>query len=154
MRVYVQSSLDVYGIVYMLAPKEDKVHVRLIWLPEHLMSESTGVCHYELQFEAQTPDVYAQWMDGLPEILLNWHGKRTCGTEIPASENVLRIEHDTPWEFNFLINMAAQPDWRNQDADFDLWSKLSGGVRANAESKLRERDDWLEVDKSETGETE
>ena len=150
MRVYVQSSLDVYGIVYMLAPKEDKVHVRLIWLPEHLMSESTGVCHYELQFEPQseTPDVYAQWMDGLPEILLNWHGKRSCGTEVPASENVLRIEHDSDWEFNFLINMAKQKEWSCQDADFGLLSKLGCGVRANV-NKLAERDDWLEVDKSE-----
>ena len=123
----------------MLTPKDDTVHVRLIWLPEHMMNENV-VCHYEVKFEPQeeSPAVYAQWMDGLPEILLNWFGRRACGTEVPASENILRIEHDTPWEFEFLINMAAQSEWHNQDADFKLWEKLSGGVRINAKTKLAE----------------
>ena len=137
MRVYVQDRVNVYGIVYMLAPKDDTVHVRLIWLPVHIASESAGVCHYEVKFEPQDEesDVYAQWMDGFPEILLNWHGKRTDGAEIPASENVLRIEHDSDWEFNFLVNMAKWPEWENQDSDFGLLAKVSNGVRTKVDEE-------------------
>lgn len=135
MRIYVQDGFDVYGIVYMLAPKDETVHVRLIWLPDHLASATKGVCHYELKFEAVdfSDAERAQWLDGLPELLINWSAKRNDGTEVTAHENVIKIEHDNDWEFDLLIAMAKDPWWKEGAEDFDILSKLSYGVVANAQ---------------------
>ena len=131
MRVYVKRSPEIYGIVYMLAPKDDTVHVRQIWLPHHLQSEKEGVCHYELKFDPQDErdDVRNQWLDGLPELLINWYAKRLDGSEIQPEENVILIEHDSGWEFELLIEIVNDPMWENEYKMFDIRSKVGHGVR-------------------------
>jgi len=126
MRIYVQNRFDIYGIVYMLAPKDDTVHVRLIWLPDHLASEANGTCHYELKFEAVdcSDSEKERWLEGLPELLINWDAKRNNGIEIPARENVIKIEHDNAWEVNLLVEIAGDPMWSDDYADFGILSKL------------------------------
>lgn len=131
MRLYTRVFDDVYGFVYMLAPKDDTLHIKQIWLPTHLQSEY-GVCHYEVSFEAypQDDDMKNRWVDGLPELLLNLSGdhKNIVWT---ADENVLKIEHSNDWEFGVLIEVA-----KNFIADpipeFDIETKFGCGVLANA----------------------
>lgn len=132
MRVYMKEIDNLYSWVCMLAPLDNTLRVELIWLPNRLRNERNGVKGYEFSFypTEESKPVYHRWLDGLPELLVNAKGTRVQGLVLEPNENVILIEHDTDWEFHLLNEMANLPMWK-EDKEFDLFSKLGPGIKAN-----------------------
>lgn len=132
MRVYMKEVDNLYSWVYMLAPLDNTINVKLIWLPNHLQNERNGVNDFELKFCAvnHSPKTRIRWLDGLPELIVNAKGTRVTTLVLKPIENLILIEHDDDWEFHLLIEMARLPCWKDFP-DFDILSKLGTGVRAN-----------------------